>query len=147
MYSNGVQAYRTTNVITADPNKLVTMCYEGALENLRLGKARLEERDYEGKARAFIKSREFISELQGALNLEKGGAIARNLDALYSYMLVKILEGDLNKNTGPIDEVIGMLRELLSAWEEIATPRPKNVQPASTFRNAGMSSNPALLAV
>ncbi len=35
MYGKGSQNYRATNVTTADPKKLVLMCYEGAIDNLK----------------------------------------------------------------------------------------------------------------
>ena len=41
MYNNGIQAYRKTNVVTADPKRLVIMCYEGAIENLKIGKEKM----------------------------------------------------------------------------------------------------------
>jgi len=28
---NGINAYKQTNVITADPKRLILMCYEGAI--------------------------------------------------------------------------------------------------------------------
>ena len=45
MYSNGIQSYRKTNVITADPVRLVIMCYEGAIDGLKLAKQKLIDKD------------------------------------------------------------------------------------------------------
>ncbi|MBW2319351.1 MAG: flagellar protein FliS, partial [Deltaproteobacteria bacterium] len=47
MYNNGIQSYRKTNVITSDPVRLVIMCYEGAIDNLKLAKEKMKEKDYE----------------------------------------------------------------------------------------------------
>ena len=38
MYRNGIQSYRRNNVITADPGKLVLMCYEGVIDQLKIAK-------------------------------------------------------------------------------------------------------------
>jgi len=119
MYKNGVQSYRETNVITADPKKLILMCYEGAIDSLKLGKQKIIEKDYEGKGRALTKSQDIIQELLCSLDFEKGGAIARNLEALYNYMLRRLLHANINKDIEAIDEVIFMLSELESAWQEI----------------------------
>ena len=54
MYQNGIQNYRRTNVVTADPKKLVLMCYEGAIDQLMTAKARMAERKYEKKGHALI---------------------------------------------------------------------------------------------
>ena len=129
MYNMGIQSYRKTSVVTADPKRLVLMCYEGAIESLKIGKQKIIEKDYEAKSKAFIKAQDIINELLCSLNFEKGGAIARNLDSLYHYMLRVILNADLKKDTNAIDDIIRMLEELKSAWEEIFYKQSKHVAP------------------
>ncbi len=130
MYCNGVQSYRKTNITTSDPVKLVIMCYEGAIDSLKLAKEKIKEKDYEKKAKAIIKAQDIIEELICSLDFEKGGEIANNLESIYNYMLRRILQGDLNKDVGPIDEVIGMFTELLSAWQEVASRPDSKIQPS-----------------
>jgi flagellar protein FliS len=130
MYCNGIQSYRKTNVVTSDPVRLVIICYEGAIDNLKLAKAKIKEKDYEKKAKAIIKAQDIIAELKCSLDFEKGGQVANNLESLYNYMLRRILQADLNKDVGPIDEVIGMFSELLSAWQEVASRGDSEIQPA-----------------
>ena len=129
MYCNGIQSYRKTNVVTSDPVKLVIMCYEGAIDSLKLAKQKMREKNYEKKAKAIIKAQDIIRELMCSLDFEKGAEIANNLDSLYNYMLRRILQGDLNKDVRPIDEVIGMFTELLSAWQEVASKPESQGQP------------------
>ena len=119
MYNNGIQMYRKTNVVTADPKRLVLMCYEGAIDCLKIGKQKLAEKDYEEKGKNMAKARDIIAELKASLNFEQGGTIAANLDSLYNYMLKRITEADLENDTQAFEDVIGMLGELKSAWEEI----------------------------
>lgn len=128
MYRNGIKSYRKTEVTTSDPVKLVIMCYEGAIDNLKLAKQKINEEDYEKKAKAIIKAQDIINELMCSLDFEKGDAIARNLSAIYNYMLRRILHGDVNKDSDAIDEVIGMLNELLSAWQEIYFQQGRQVK-------------------
>ena len=119
MYYNGIQSYVKTDISTSDPVKLVIMCYEGAIDSLKLAKEKMKEEDYEKKAKTIIRAQDIINELLCSLDFEKGGAIARNLSGLYNYMLRRILHGDVYKDMSAIDEVIGMLNELLSAWRSI----------------------------
>ncbi len=78
------------------------------------------------KCQALKKAMDIIDELLGSLDYEKGGIIARNLQALYKYMNKRILLADVKKDLAGLDEVIGMLAELLSAWKEIIeVPRSK----------------------
>ncbi len=130
MYCNGIQSYRKTNIITSDPTRLIVMCYEGAIDSLKRAKQKIHEKDYEGKGIAIIKAQDIIEELICSLDFEKGDEIANNLESLYTYMINRIVQGDLNKDVEPIDEVIGMLSELLSAWQEVASKPISQTQPA-----------------
>ena len=130
MYCNGIQSYRKTNITTSDPVKLIIMCYEGAIDSLNLAKEKIREKDYEKKAKAIIKAQNIIDELICSLDTEKGGAIASNLSSLYNYMLRRIIYGDVNRDISAIDEVIGMLSELLSAWREVALKPESQVHSA-----------------
>ena len=125
---NGIQSYRKTNVVTADPGKLVIMCYEGAIDNLIIAKQKYAEKKYEEKSRHIIKAQDIIDELMCSLDFEKGGLIARNLESLYNYMNRRILLADANWNMDAIDEVIGILREILSAWKEVVAKPHNSVQ-------------------
>ena len=128
MYFNGIQSYRKTDIFTSDPVKLVITCYEGAIESLKLAKEKMEEEDYEKKGKAIIKAQNIIDELLCSLDFEKGGVIASNLSNLYNYMLRRILIGDVNKDMRAIDEVIGLLDELLSAWKSIHVQKDNETQ-------------------
>ena len=119
MYSNGIQIYRKTNVVTADPKRLVLMCYEGAIDCLKIGKQKITDGDLEGKVENTAKARDILYELKASLNFEQGGTVAANLDSLYNYMLKRITEADLGNDVQAFEDVIGMLGELKSAWEEI----------------------------
>lgn len=128
MYCNSVQSYRKTNITTSDPLRLIIMCYEGVIDCLKLAKQKIEEKDYEKKAKAIIKAQDIIEELMCSLDFEKGGEIAKNLESLYNYMLRRILHGDINKDVGAIDEVIDIFSDLLIAWQEVASKPESQVQ-------------------
>jgi len=119
MYNHGLQSYRKTNIVTADPKRLVLMCYEGAIESLKIARNRIAEKNFEKKCTLIIKAQDIINELQCSLDFEKGGAVAVNLNSLYNYMTKQIIHADVNRDMDALDEVIEMLIELNSAWEEI----------------------------
>lgn len=129
---NGIQSYRKTNVITADPGKLVIMCYEGAIDNLLIAKQKMAAKEYGDKAKALIKAQEIIDELLYSLDFEKGGSVAKNLESLYNYITRRIIQADVNKDIAGFDEVIGILRQLLSAWEQAVAMPAEKVESAQT---------------
>jgi flagellar secretion chaperone FliS len=133
MHPNAAASYRKTNVITADPKRLVIMLYEGAIDSIKLAKIKLIAKDFESKNKALVKAQNIISELLCSLDFEKGGQIAKNLDGLYNYMLRQILQADLNSDTERFDEIIGLLEELLSAWKTIFS-NPNHTVESQTAR-------------
>lgn len=125
MVEKGVGAYQQVSFLTADPKKLILICYRQAILNLKAAREHYLAKEYEAKAKSLQKALDFISELNNSLNLEKGGSIARNLDSLYKFMTRGILEADIKRDVSMIGSIIGMLEELESAWEEICSPKEK----------------------
>ena len=72
---------------------------------------------------------DILNELQICLSFEKGGQIAQNLDAIYSFITRRLLEGDVKNDLTAYDESIRVLGELKQGWDGIA---PKNMDPQST---------------
>ena len=93
---NGLQAYQRVNTQTsitdADPHKLIQLLYSGALERINMAKARIQAKDYGGKAKLINKAIEIVGGLRSFLDLEQGGELAARLESLYDYMERTLLE-------------------------------------------------------
>lgn len=122
--SKGAQQYaklnRSTAVENANPHQLIQMLYQGALDSLQMTLGHMERRDFEAKGKSIGRALTIIGGLQGMLNHEKGGEIARNLDSLYDYMSVRLFEASKENNPSKVNEVIKLLREIKTGWDGIA---------------------------
>jgi flagellar secretion chaperone FliS len=118
-YGKALSQYKRSNIETAGKLDLVIMCYENAILCLAQAKEHLKEQEMGKKVQKFQKALNLISELQCSLNMEKGGLIAKNLDALYSYITKRLLLGDIQKDMTAYDECIHILKELNEAWQTI----------------------------
>ncbi len=116
--NSGINMYRRAHVTTADPLKLVVMCYEGAVKNMKTAREKHLSGEYEAKGKAILKVHDILGLLMQSLDFEKGGEVARNLNDLYIYMQRRITEGDLKRDLKAFDEVISMLEKLASGWKE-----------------------------
>lgn len=119
-YGRLMAQYRKMEVETAGKMDLVIMCYDKAIQSLGQAKALYEEKAYEEKGRSLRRALDIVNELRLALDLDKGGEIARNLDALYEYLTRSLLQGDLRRDLRVFDEGVRILSTLKSAWEQIA---------------------------
>jgi flagellar secretion chaperone FliS len=118
-----------TSVMGADAHKLVAMLFQGALLAISEAKYEMLNRRMEAKGMAISKAMAIIGEgLHPSLDMKAGGDIAQNLSALYSYMIKRLTEANLNNDATALDEVTRLLAELQDAWNSI---RPRVVQAAA----------------
>ncbi|MBW1995829.1 MAG: flagellar export chaperone FliS [Deltaproteobacteria bacterium] len=146
MFENGIGAYKRNDVVTAEPTRLIVMCYKAAINNLKQARKEYAAGRYEPKDKALNKARNIIGELMAALDFEKGGQIAKNLNLLYAYMLRRITTGDIERDSKAYDEVIEILGQLVDAWEGIIRPRaqqpaeqPQQPQHSKTVRSRSVA--------
>lgn len=106
-------------VENADPHRLIQMLISGALEKITIAKAQLQRGDTNGKAAHISWAIDIISALQGCLDMEAGGEVASNLDALYEYMLQRLLEANAYNREEYLDEVFKLLGNIKDGWDAI----------------------------
>lgn len=114
-----IALYRTAQVMTSNPLERVVMLYEAAVRFATRHLAALEAGDNEAAHQASIRCQETVAELQEVLDLS-AGPIATHLDALYRFILDRLAAGNLARSPEPTSEALGILRELLTSWHEIA---------------------------
>jgi flagellar protein FliS len=115
--------YRRTQIETASPLELVVMLYDGAIEQCRIAREAVLTKQFASKSRAVDKTLAILGELQGSLDMDQGGELARSLGALYTYMCEQVVEGSVRLEAGPFEDVERLLATLRSGWHEIATRR------------------------
>jgi flagellar protein FliS len=109
-----------THVTTTTPGHLVVMLYDGAITFLEQAKEEIAAKQYAKKGILISQALSIIAELDGSLNSEKGGEIARNLHRLYMFCNSRLLVANMKMDPAPLDEVIGILTSLRSAFAEIS---------------------------
>lgn len=117
-----VQAYRETQIKTANQIKLIVMLYDGAIRHLNLALEDLaggHER-YDRVNNHVVAAQDIVSELMASLDFERGGEIARGLFSIYSYANRRLLDGNVRKDRAPLEEVKRLLAELREAWDGIS---------------------------
>lgn len=111
-----------SGVVAASPHQLIVLLYEGAELAVRMAIRHIQDGDLEKKSAAIAKATSIILEgLRAALDPQQGGELAQQLDALYDYMIKRIMLAHLQNDTSPLHEVLGLLRELHEAWLQIGS--------------------------
>lgn len=115
---SAVKNYLQTQVSTTTQGDLVIMLYDAALKFLHQAKERMAEKNYAQKGILISKALDILSELQGSLNVNKGGDLAERLQKLYFYCSSRLLTANLKMDVTKIDEVVGILNGLREAFVE-----------------------------
>lgn len=109
-----------SGVTSADPHKLISMLYQGALLAIANAKNGILRKDIPAKGQAISHAILIIDTgLNASLNKEVGGDLALNLSALYDYMSQRLLFANINNDMAALEEVSRLLGELKEAWESI----------------------------
>lgn len=113
----GVQA--GGNVEDASPHRLICLLLDRALEHLQQADGAIVRRDINQKCRHLNDAVLILGGLRQSLDFETGGELARNLDALYEYMSLKLTEAVRGGERNKIAEVMELLREIQMAWVQV----------------------------
>ncbi|ERM61550.1 flagellar export chaperone FliS [Vibrio cyclitrophicus] len=118
-----LQAYKKVSVdsqlTAASPHKIVQMLMAGAIERLIQSKAAMQAGNIPVKGERLGKALDIIISLRSCLSMDDGGDIAKNLDQLYEFMITQISAANHKNDPQPIDDVIDIIREIKSAWDQI----------------------------
>ena len=122
-----LQAYRETQITTTDPATVLLMLYQGAIDSLNRAQAYMSAGDMAEKGKYILRANDIINQFIASLDHEVGGEIAKNLDALYRYMLDQILLANIHNDPEPLSSVSGLLSTLKSGWEEAIPAQRKQI--------------------
>lgn len=121
--NNPASAYSSVHVqsrITdASPHRLVQMLFEGALERIAQAKGAMQQKQIERKGKLINKAVDIVGGLQGSLVDVGDGSLTANLDALYDYMIRRLIEANSKNDPAMLDEVAGLISDIKSAWDQI----------------------------
>jgi flagellar protein FliS len=107
------------DVTTANPHRLIQMLFEGAIEKIVKAKLYMAEQKIADKGQYISWAISIIDGLKMSLDLESGGEIAKNLDALYDYMENQLVKANAENNPEYLDEVVSLIKSVKSAWDEM----------------------------
>jgi len=108
---------------TGDQMALVAMLYDKAISCLKAAVQALHGKRIEARWQYNRQAQEIINHLFKMLDLDKGGEMASNLEALYTYMLLRLPDVDIKNDARPAEEVIELLEPLRASWKEFARNR------------------------
>jgi flagellar secretion chaperone FliS len=117
-------AYRQVGLETgtadASPHRLVQMLFDGFQDSVAQARGALHQRRIEAKCKAIGHAVRILEEgLRAGLDLQAGGALAADLNALYAYVAMRLTHANLHNDEQALDECTRLIEPIRSAWAEI----------------------------
>ena len=109
-----------STIEAATPHRLIQLMMERALAKIGIARGHMERGEVGEKGRSIGDAIDIINGLQASLNHKANARLSENFDALYAYMMRRLLEANLNDDSSILDEVTSLLGELKEAWDAIA---------------------------
>ena len=116
MTSAPANPYLRTKVMTASPAQLRLMLYDGAIKFCRQGVDAIGRRDWEAMYESLVRAQKIVLELNTSLRHDQSPEVCDKLAALYNYIYRRLVDANMERDTSPIDEAIGLLEYERETW-------------------------------
>lgn len=140
MNAHGSQEYLRNTVMTASPERLQLMLFDGGIRFATRGREALAASDLEGAYHALERAQRITLQLAAGLNREVNPELVDQMAGLYNFVYSRLVDGCLRRDVGPIDEALSVLRHLRETWtmlmDKVAAFRAQDNAPPEPQRSS-----------
>jgi flagellar secretion chaperone FliS len=116
MNPQAAQNYLRTKVLTATPEQLQLMLYDGAIRFAEQARTALSDRQYEQSFNLISRVQKIITEMSCTLKHDVYPELCGKLASLYNYVFRKLIEANTEHSLGALDEAVNLLRYQRETW-------------------------------
>ena len=113
MMNNAAEAYKRQQIMTATPEALTLMLYDGCLRFMKEGLDAMNQKQWEQCNTSLQKAQNIINEFRVTLDMKY--EIAHQLMPLYDYVYNSLVEANMRSNPDKVTESMDIIKELRSA--------------------------------
>ncbi|MCX5659877.1 MAG: flagellar export chaperone FliS [Planctomycetota bacterium] len=117
MQPKAANPYLKTKILTASPEELRLLLYEGAIRFCRQSRDAMEAQDFEQSYNGLMRAQKIVLELSTSLNHTIAPDLCDKLSALYTYIYRRLVDANLKRETAPIDEAVKLLDYEKQTWQ------------------------------
>lgn len=109
--------YNKNKIVTATPAELTLMLYEGAIKYCNIAIIAIEQNQVEKAHKNIMKTQRIIEEFQITLNHKY--EVAKHFEDVYKYLLLRLVDANLNKDVNALEEILVHLRSMRDTWKAV----------------------------
>ncbi|MBN1513562.1 MAG: flagellar export chaperone FliS [Phycisphaerae bacterium] len=110
------QEYLKTKVMTASPEMLTLMLWDGAIRFAEQGKEGIVKKDIEGSYKSLVRAQRIMTELTANLKHDVNPDLCGKLAALYNFIYRRLVDANLVKNPQLVDDALEIMRHQRETW-------------------------------
>lgn len=110
------QEYLKNAVMTATPERLQLMLYDGAIRFTTKGLGAMQAKDREGAFNALERAQRIVLELGNGLRREVNPELADQMAALYTFIYRRLVDANVHQDEQAVDDALRILRHQRETW-------------------------------
>jgi flagellar protein FliS len=119
--SNALASYGRVANAESDPLQQVVLLYDGAIRFLRLTANDIEAGEIASKAEHVNRALDILNYLQGILDFERGGEVAKTLDSLYTLVSMQVLQASARLDAPGMRRAAELLAPVRDSWNVVVS--------------------------
>ncbi len=116
MNQTGPNPYLRTKILTASPEELRLMLYDGALKFSRVARTAMENKQVEDAYNALMRAQKIVLELSSSLNHSIDPKLCEKLASLYTYIYRLLVDANMERSPAKVDEAVKLLEYERETW-------------------------------
>ena len=116
MTNNPYAKIKQNSIMTASPQELTMMLYDGALKFGNQAKVAMENGDVEKTHNLIVRVQAIISEFQATLDMSYD--VSEGMALMYDYIQRRLIDANIKKDPEILEEALGFVREMRNTWKE-----------------------------
>jgi flagellar protein FliS len=109
-------SYLKNAVLTASPEQLQLMLYDGAIRFANQGKEALIARDFEQSFEKLSRAQAILTEMESGLRFEVNPELCERMAAIYNFIYRRLVEANVHQDPGAIEDAVKILRLERETW-------------------------------
>jgi flagellar protein FliS len=116
MTNNPYAKIKANAIMTASPQELTLMLYDGAIKFGNQAKLAMGNGEVENAHNLIMRVQAIIEEFQATLDMRF--EVSEGMALMYDYILRRLMEANFKKDPEILEEAIAFIRELRNTWKE-----------------------------
>ncbi len=117
MAAEETNPYLRDSVLTATPEQLQLMLYDGAIRYSLQARDAVERKDYETSYEKLMRAQHIVLEMQSGLKFDVNPPLCERVASIYNFLYRTLVNACTNRDVKAVDDAVRVLRIERETWQ------------------------------